>query len=60
MKEECAENIDLCEIYFTFDYEGENGQYLQEDLIENGSNILVTQYNLDEYINKRIEYFTKS
>ena len=60
MKEECAENIDLCEIYFTFNYEGENGQYHQEDLIENGSNILVTQYNLDEYINKRIEYFTKS
>ena len=60
MKEECAENIDLCEIYFTFDYEGENGQYLQEDLIENGRNILVTQYNLDKYIDKRIEYFTKS
>ena len=60
MKEECAENIDLCEIYFTFDYEGENGQYLQEDLIENGRNVLVTQYNLDEYIDKRIEYFTKS
>ena len=60
MKEECGENIALCEIYFTFDYEGENGRYHQEDLIENGSNILVTQDNLDEYIDKRIEYYTKS
>ena len=60
MKEECGENIALCEIYFTFDYEGENGRYHQENLIENGSNILVTQDNLDEYIDKRIEYFTKS
>ena len=25
MKEECGENIALCEIYFTFDYEDENG-----------------------------------
>ena len=60
MKEECGENIALCEIYFTFDYEGENGRYHQEDLIENGSNILVTQDNLNEYIDKRIEYYTKS
>ena len=60
MKEECGENIALCEIYFTFDYEGENGRYHQEDLIQNGSNILVTQDNLDEYIDKRIEYYTKS
>ena len=60
MKEECGENIALCEIYFTFDYEGENGRYHQEDLIENGRNILVTQDNLEEYIDKRIEYYTKS
>ena len=60
MKEECGENISLCEIYFTFDYEDENGRFLQEDLIPNGRNILVTQYNLDEYIDKRIEYYTKS
>ena len=60
MKEECAENIALCEIYFTFDYEDENGRYHQENLIENGSNILVTKYNLNEYIDKRIEYYTKS
>ena len=60
MKEECAENISLCEIYFTFEYEDENGNFHQEDLIENGRNTLVTQYNLDEYIDKRIEYYTKS
>ena len=60
MKEECADNIALCEIYFTFDYEDENGRFHQEDLIENGRNVLVTQYNLDQYIDKRIEYYTKS
>ena len=60
MKEECGENIALCEIYFTFDYEDENGRFHQEDLIENGRNILVTQDNLDQYIDKRIEYYTKS
>ena len=60
MKEECGENIALCEIYFTFDYEDENGGFHQEDLIENGRDILVTQDNLDQYIDKRIEYYTKS
>ena len=60
MKEECAENIALCEIYFTYDYEGFDGTQYQQDLIENGSDILVTQDNLDLYIDKRIEYFTKS
>ena len=60
MKEECGENIALCEIYFTFDYEDENGRFQQEDLIPNGRNVLVTQDNLDEYIDKRIEYYTKS
>ena len=60
MKEECGENIALCEIYFTFDYEDENGRFHQEDLIENGRDILVTQDNLDQYIDKRIEYYTKS
>ena len=60
MKEECAENIALCEIYFTYDYQGVDGTRYQQDLIENGSDILVTQYNLDLYIEKRIEYYTKS
>ena len=40
MKEECADNIALCEIYFTFDYEDENGRFHQEDLIENGRNVV--------------------
>ena len=60
MKDECAENIALCEIYFTYDYEGTDGTQYQQDLVENGSDILVTQDNLDLYIDKRIEYFTKS
>ena len=60
MKNECEDNIALCEIYFAYDYEGTNGTHYQQDLIENGSDILVTKDNLDLYINKRIEYFTKS
>ena len=60
MKNECEENIALCEIYFTYDYEGNDGTHYQQDLIENGSDILVTKDNLDLYIDKRIEYYTKS
>jgi E3 ubiquitin-protein ligase HUWE1 len=60
MREECGENIALCEIYFTYEYEGTDGTHYQQDLIENGSDILVTQDNLDLYIQKRIEYYTKS
>ena len=60
MKNECADNIALCEIYFTYDYNGADGTQYQQDLIENGSDILVTKDNLDLYIDKRIEYFTKS
>ena len=61
MKEECGgENIAFCEIYFTYDLEGKDGMVYQQDLIENGSEVLVTQDNLDLYIDKRIEYYTKS
>ena len=60
MKEECAENIALCEIYFTYQYEGDDGRIVEENLIENGYDILVTKDNLDLYIEKRIEHFTKS
>ena len=60
MKDDCADNIALFEIYFTYDYEGADGNMYQQDLIENGSEILLTKDNLDLYIQKRIEYFTKS
>ena len=60
MIEECAENIALCEIYFTYQYNGVDGTNYEQDIIENGSDILVTKDNLDLYIEKRIEYFTKS
>jgi E3 ubiquitin-protein ligase HUWE1 len=49
------------ETYLTYSYNHDNlGEIQTVDLIENGRNVLVTQYNLDEYIDKRIEYFTKS
>ena len=60
MKEECGENIALCEIYFSYQYQDEKGNMCFQDLIENGNDILVTQENFDLYIEKRIEYFTKS
>ena len=60
MKDECAENIALCEIYFTYQYEGDDGQICEEDLIDDGFNVLVTKDNLDYYIEKRIEHFTKT
>ena len=60
MKDECAENIELCEIYFTYQYQGDDGIMKEENLIENGYDILVTKDNLDLYIQKRIEHFTKS
>ena len=60
MKEECGENIALCEIYFTYQYKGSDGIMCEENLIENGYDVLVTQDNLDLYIEKKIEYYTKS
>ena len=60
MKEDCEDNIALCEIYFTYEYENEEGRQCMEDLIDNGRDILVTKDNLDEYIDKRIEYYSRS
>ena len=60
MKDECEENIALCEIYFTYQYEGTDGRMHEDNLIENGYDILVTKDNLDLYIEKRIEHFTRS
>ena len=60
MKEECGENLALCEIYFSYQYKDEKGNMCFQDLIEDGNDILVTQDNFDLYLEKRIEYFTKS
>ena len=60
MKEECGDNIALFEIYFSYQYEDEKGKMCFQDLIENGNDILVTKDNLDLYILKRMEFFTKS
>ena len=60
MKEECGDNIALCEIYFSYQYKDDNGDLCFQDLIENGNDILVTKDNFDLYIQKRIELYTKS
>ena len=60
LKEECSDNIALCEIYFSYQYKDERGNICYQDLIENGNDILVTKDNFDLYIQKRIEYFTNT
>ena len=60
MKEECGDNIALCEIYFSYQYKDEKGNICFQDLIENGNDVLVTKDNFDLYIEKRIEFFTKN
>ena len=60
LKEECGDNIALCEIYFSYQYKDERGNICYQDLIENGNDILVTKDNFDLYIQKRIEYFTNT
>ena len=60
MKEECGDNIALCEIYFSYQYKDEKGNMCFQDLIENGNDVLVTKDNFDLYIEKRIEFFTKN
>ncbi len=49
---DCIEDL---EIYFNVEYFIEN-ELNTDELIIGGSKIKVTKYNLDEYINKRIEY----
>ena len=46
------------ELYFSIQYY-ENKKLITDELIQNGNNILVTSDNLDEYIEKRIEYLIK-
>lgn len=43
------------EMYFVIDYEAD-GKIYSENLISNGSNILLTNHNLDLYIERRIQY----
>jgi hypothetical protein len=49
------ESLEDFEIYFCVEYEC-GGKIVSEELVPNGSNIKVTQHNLDDYITKRIEY----
>ena len=60
MKEQNGDDIALCEIYFSIQYQDEKGNFCYQDLIKNGNDILVTKDNLDLYIQKRIEFLTKS
>ena len=51
------EDLDLMEIYYTYQYEDSNGKLITDELIEGGEDIKVT--NIDDYIDKRINYMVK-
>ena len=54
-----GEDLSLFELYFSIQYY-ENNKFITDELIENGNNILVTSDNLNNYIEKRIEYLIKT
>ena len=54
LKNMSPEELDLMEIYYTYQYEDANGKLITDELIEGGEDIKVTDIN--DYINKRIEY----
>ena len=47
---------DLC-MYYVYEYNDENGKFISEELIPNGSDTLVR--DIDDYIQKRIDYIKK-
>ena len=47
---------DLC-MYYVYEYNDENGHFVSEDLIPNGSNTLVK--DIEDYIQKRINFIKK-
>ena len=51
-----GEDLSILELYFSIQYKNSNDKLTTDNLIENGDNIQVTSDNLDEYIEKRIEY----
>jgi E3 ubiquitin-protein ligase HUWE1 len=54
-----GEELSVLELYFSIQYY-ENNKLITDELIENGNNTLVTSNNLDNYIEKRIEYLIKT
>jgi hypothetical protein len=51
------EELDLMEIYYTYQYEDSNGKLITDELIEGGEDKKVTDIN--DYIDKRINYMVK-
>ena len=59
LKQMKPEELDSMEIYYTYQYENNEGKIITDELIPDGENIKVT--NIDDYIEKRINYLvTKS
>ena len=51
------EELDVMEIYYTYQYEDSEGKIVTDELIEGGEDIKVTDVN--DYIDKRINYMVK-
>lgn len=51
------DEIAFCEIYYVYEYQDENGKIITEELIDNGSEVLVKDVN--DYIQKRISFLVK-
>lgn len=51
------EELDMMEIYYTYQYEDSNGKIVTDELIEGGEDIKVT--DIEDYIDKRINYMVK-
>ena len=57
LKNMSPEELDLMEIYYTYQYEDSNGKLITDELIEGGEDKKVTDIN--DYIRKRIDYMVK-
>lgn len=57
LKNMTPEELSSMEIYYIYQYEDENGNLITDELVESGENKKVT--NIDDYIEKRINYMTK-
>lgn len=53
-------NIDDLYLFFSLEYEDDNGVIQSENLIPNGNSIKVTKDNIDLYIQKRIDHLVNS
>ena len=57
LKNMTPEELDVMEIYYTYQYEDSDGKLVTDELIPGGEDIKVT--NINDYIEKRIDYMVR-